>query len=330
MGYSQAWLSHSTEEKALTIAHAPGKVILFGEHAVVYGRPAIAVPVTEVRASAVVTDTPSGQGIIIRATDLSLTHRLGTAIPTGHPAYPLGATVRHTLDWLGVATSLDLTLTVSSTVPLARGLGSGAALATAVVRALAGHLGRELSPQQVSDLVYQTEVIHHGTPSGIDNTVVAFERPVYFVKGQPIEVLQVSRPFWLAIGDTGVASPTRVAVGDVRRGWQSEPERYEALFDRIGTIARQARQAMLGGNVDALGPLMDENQALLEALDVSSPELQQLIVAARRAGAMGAKLCGAGRGGNMIALVTPEKAQEIAVALRQAGAVNVIVTQVKW
>ncbi len=322
------WMLPKPEEDALTTAYAPGKVILFGEHAVVYGRPAIAVPVTEVRACAVVIDAPSGQGILIRATDLDLTHRLGASIPTGHPAYPLDATVRHALERLGVATSLDLTLTVSSTVPMARGLGSGAALATAIVRALAGHLGRELSPQQVSELVYQTEVIHHGTPSGIDNTVVAFERPVYFVKGQAIEILQVGRPFWLAIGDTGIASPTRVAVGDVRRSWQSEPQRYEALFDRIGAIAGQARQVMEGDDVDALGPLMHENQALLEALDVSSPELQQLIAAARKAGALGAKLCGAGRGGNMIALVTPEKAQEVTVALRQAGAVNVIVTQV--
>jgi len=313
---------------ALTTAHAPGKVILFGEHAVVYGRPAIAVPVTEVRASAVVTDAPSGQGIVMRATDLDLTHRLGTATPTEHPAYPLEATVRHTLNWLGIGASLDLILTVSSTVPMARGLGSGAALATAVVRALACHLGRELTPQQVSELVYQTEVIHHGTPSGIDNTVVAFEQPVCFVKGQPIEVLQVGQPFWLAIGDTGIASPTRVAVGDVRRGWQSEPERYEALFDRIGAIARQARRAVVGGEVGALGPLVDENQALLEALDVSSPELQQLIGAARKAGAMGAKLCGAGRGGNMIALVTPDNAEPVAAALRTAGAVQVIVTQV--
>jgi len=312
----------------LTTAYAPGKVILFGEHAVVYGRPAIAVPVSQVRACAVVENASLGKGMTIRATDLELALRLDASTATDHPAYALQATVRNVLGWLQCSSVPDLTLTVSSTVPMARGLGSGAALATAVVRALSRHLGRELTSQQVSELVYQTEVIHHGTPSGIDNTVVAFERPVYFVRGQPIEVLQVRRPFWLAIGDTGIASPTRVAVGDVRRGWQSDPRTYDALFDCIGAIAAAAKQAIASGNLPALGVFMDENQVLLARLGVSSPELDRLLHAARAAGAMGAKLCGAGRGGNMIALVAQDQAKSVATALRRAGAANAIVTQV--
>ena len=320
--------SQREERDALTTAYAPGKVILLGEHAVVYGRPAIAVPVTQVRACAVVKDAPSGQGLVIEAVDLTLQHHVGTAITTGDPAYPLEATVRHTLERFGIETTPDLTLTVSSTVPIARGLGSGAAIATAIVRALAQHLGRTVTPGEVSDLVYRTEIIHHGTPSGIDNTVVAFEQPVYFVKGQPIEILQVGQPFWLVIGDTGIASPTKIAVADVRRGWQEEPERYETLFDRIAAIAVRAREAIGAGEIVVLGTLMDENQELLEAIGVSSPALERLIDAARKAGAMGAKLCGAGRGGNMIALVGPEKAQAVAAAVREAGATNTIVSKV--
>jgi len=313
----------------LTTAHAPAKVILFGEHAVVYGRPAIAVPVSQVRACAVVDDAPKGQGIVIHATDLKLQQQVGAPIITDDPAYPLEATVRHTLERLGIEGIPDLTLTVSSTVPMASGLGSGAAVSTAIVRALAQHFGRRLTSHEVSDLVYQTELIHHGTPSGVDNTVIAFERPVYFVKGKPIEILHVGQPFWLVIGDTGTRSPTRDVVGDVRCAWQAKPDKYEALFDRIGTIAVQAREAIGAGEVRALGKLMHENQELLQAIGVSSPELERLIGAARAAGAMGAKLCGAGRGGNMIALVSPEKAQAIAVALRKSGAVNAIVSEVK-
>ena len=312
----------------MTTAYAPGKVILFGEHAVVYGRPAIAVPVTQVRACAVVESAPSGQGLWIRALDLGIEHRLGGAIAVDHPAYPLEATVRNSLRRLGMEAVPDLTLTVSSTVPMARGLGSGAALAAAVVRALSQHFGCQLTAVEVSELVYQTEVIYHGTPSGIDNTVIAYEQPVYFVKGQLIEVLDVGRPFWLAIGDTGIASPTRIAVGDVRQGWQQDPVRYEALFDGIGAIARRARQALVQGEIDTLGPLMNENQELLEALGVSSPELEALIRAARQAGALGAKLCGAGRGGNMIALVEAARTQAIATALRRAAAEGVIVSKV--
>ncbi len=311
----------------MTTAYAPGKVILFGEHAVVYGRPAIAVPVTQVRACGIVEDRPSSQGLVIHAKDLDLQHRVGTPLPNDHPAYPLEATVRHTLEWLKVEHVPSLTLTVWSTVPMARGLGSGAAVATAIVRALSQHLGCVLTPQQVSDLVYQTEIIHHGTPSGIDNTVIAHEQPVYFVRGQPIEILDVGKPFWLVIGDTGIASPTKVAVGDVRRSWQQDPKKYEALFDRMGTVVVQARQALAQGDITALGTLMDENQQLLEAINVSSSELEQLIQAARQGGAMGAKLCGAGRGGNMIALAAPEATEAVADALRGAGATNTIITE---
>ena len=209
----------------MTSAYASGKAILFGEHAVVYGRPAIAVPVSQVRACAKVEDAPAGQGLILDAADLDVRCRVGTATTPDHPAFALEATVVHTLQKLGVETVPDLTICISSTVPMARGLGSGAAVATAIVRALSQHLGHDLSPLEVSQLVYQTEIIHHGTPSGIDNTVIAFEQPVYFVRDQPIQVLAVKRPFSLLIADTGVASPTKIAVADVRRGWQQQPPR---------------------------------------------------------------------------------------------------------
>lgn len=312
----------------LTTVYAPGKVILFGEHAVVYGRPAIAVPVTQVRACVTVEDGPLDQGVLIHALDLNLHHRLGEPVTAGSSAYPLEATVRNALQRLGMAGLPDLTLTVSSTVPMASGMGSGAAVATAIVRALTQHLGRALAPQEVSELVYQTEVIHHGTPSGIDNTVIAFEQPVFFVRGEPIETLHVGRPFWLVIGDTGSRSPTKEVVGDVRRAWQAEPARYEALFDRIGAVARRARQAIEQGKGRALGKLMDENQELLQAIGVSSPQLEELVHAARAAGAMGAKLCGAGRGGNMIALAARKDAPAVADAVRRAGAVGIIVSEV--
>ena len=312
----------------MTTACAPGKVILFGEHAVVYGRPAIAVPVTQVQARAVVEDAPVGQGIVIHAADLHLQWRVGAASPADDTLQPMEATVRHTLERLSVQASLDIKLTVSSTVPIARGLGSGAAVSAAIVRALAAHFGQTITPQEVSDLVYQSERIYHGTPSGIDNTVVAFEQPIYFVKGHAVQVLSVGRPLWLVIGDTGIASPTRDVVADVRQSWQREPRRYETLFDRIAAVVARAREAVAFGDAALLGHLMDENQELLEAIGVSSPELERLVSAARQAGAMGAKLCGAGRGGNMIALVAPEETARVAAALREAGAVNTIISEV--
>jgi mevalonate kinase len=304
-------------------------VILFGEHAVVYGRPAIAVPVRQVQACATIEEAPPGEGLVIDATDLNVCCQLGTATCPDHPAFPLETTVRHTLQKLGIERVPDITLRVCSTVPMARGLGSGAAVATAIVRALSRHFHYDISPLEVSKLVYQTEIIHHGTPSGIDNTVVAFEQPVYFVRGQPIQVLAVRRPFWLVIADTGVASPTKIAVADVRRSWEQQRRAFEALFDEIAAIAIRAAEAISNGEISVLGPLMNENHGMLARLGVSSPELEQLVHAAREAGASGAKLCGGGRGGNMIAQVSLQQAEPVATALRAAGATDVIVSCVE-
>ena len=310
---------------ALTVAHAPGKAILFGEHAVVYGRPAVAVPVLDVQATAVVEDASPGSGVTIIARDLERTFELFDA-PRDDP---LRVIVSAALSRLRVGMQVDLRITVSSTIPVARGLGSGAAVSTAIVRALAQHMGGWLTSRAVSDLVFETEKIYHGTPSGIDNTVIAFEKPVYFVKDKTVDIFWAGAPFRIVIGDTGITSSTRVAVGDVRAAWERDKERYEEIFDEIGTLAYMGREAIEAGDVEAMGRLMDANQRLLCLLDVSSPELEGLIEAARQGGALGAKLSGAGRGGNMIAVVTPETAGQVSMMLRLAGAKQVIVTEVR-
>jgi len=308
----------------MTVAYAPGKVILFGEHAVVYGQPALAVPVTQVQAQATVETEPEGQDITIVAEDLEQSYTLEQAPPDD----ALRAIVVGTLEHIGVGTKHDLTITVSSTIPIARGLGSGAAISTAIVRALSRHLGHPLSPQAISNLVYETEKIHHGTPSGIDNTVIAFEKPVYFVRDQKTEIFPVKSPFLLTIADSGIASPTRIAVSHVRRAWERGREKYEELFDEIGTIAEMGRQAIERGEIETVGRLMNENHRLLQLMGVSSPELKGLVEAAREGGALGAKLSGAGRGGNIIALVTQETRSRVDMMLRLAGAKNVIITEV--
>jgi mevalonate kinase len=304
----------------MAVGYASGKAILFGEHAVVYGQPAIAVPITQVQARAEVKDAGRGQGITIMARDLGRTYKLSEAPPDD----ALRTIVVSTLERVRVAQEKDLTITVSSTIPVARGLGSGAAVSTAIVRALLEHFDKWLDSRAISDLVFETEKIHHGNPSGIDNTVIAFEKPVYFVKEGPMEIFWVQRPFLLVIADTGVQSPTKVAVEDVRRAWEKEPIRYEGLFEDIGTIAEMGRQAIEQGDMETMGRLMTENQRLLRLLKVSSPELEGLIGAAQ----LGAKLSGAGRGGNMIALVTQEACGQVSMMLRLAGAKDVIVTEV--
>ena len=328
-----------TDQLQPTLATAPGKVILFGEHAVVYGRPAIAVPVTDVRAEVTITIGEPGSGVWILASDLPAPdgdpgghrYRLRDA-PTDDPIrasieLALGAFPPSGRAWTA-GHQPDLLITITSTVPIARGLGSGAAVATAVVRAVAHYLGHDPQPHEVSPLVYEVEKLHHGTPSGIDNTVVAYEQPVYFVRGEGMTRLSVGKPLNLIIADTGVLSSTREVVGDVRRRWEAETGRYEGLFDDIGAIALLARSAIERGDPSAVGRLMDENHELLTALGVSSPELDKLVEAARAGGALGAKLSGAGWGGNMLALVETRCVRMVTSALEEADAASTIFSRI--
>jgi mevalonate kinase len=308
-------------------ATAPGKIILFGEHAVVYGRPAIAAPVFQVRARAVVTAQPRGQPgqVKVEAPDI----RLECALEDLPRQHPLSAAIWGTASSLGISVLPACTIRVTSTIPLAAGLGSGAAVSVALIRAMGAFCGHPLEDEKVCSLAFEVEKLHHGTPSGIDNTVITYAKPVFFIRGQPIETLHVTQPFTVVIGDTGIASPTAIAVGDLRQAWTADPSRYEPLFDAAGEIARQARRLIEAGDPQKLGPLMEQNHALLQEMGVSSPELDRLVAAARQSGALGAKLSGAGRGGNMIALADSNQAPALAAALESAGAVRTIVTTIQ-
>ncbi len=326
-------------------ASASGKIILFGEHAVVYGRPAIAVPVSHVRAQASVHATHDDE-VTIDAPDIARAFALRDAPDDD----PLATIIRLTCAQFQVAPR-GFRVQVRSTIPVARGLGSGAAVSVAVARALADFFAREVSREEISALAYEVERLHHGTPSGIDNTVIAFEQPVYFVRGRTvsptrteqtgmetakgenvresrIESFHVARPFTMIIADTGVPALTKVAVGDVRRAWEQNRDEYETMFNHIGTLAHNARVMIEQGANEELGGLMTVNQTWLTLLGVSSPEIQTLVDAAMNAGARGAKLSGGGRGGNVIALVDEVTQDNVMRAMRSAGARDVMVTRV--
>ena len=307
-------------------ASAPGKIILFGEHAVVYGQPAIAVPVKQVRTKATVTPNIRGTSGEMRI--LAPNIGLDSSLDDVSPGNPIGEVVNKVAATLEIDHIPSCTLKITSTIPVASGLGSGAAVSVAVIRALAGFLGKPLPNEKVSALAYEIEKIHHGTPSGIDNTVVTYAQPVFFIKGQPVEVFSVTKPFSLVIGDTGIPAPTKKSVGDVQMAWRSNPTRYERLFAACGSIAKTGRQAIESGHPEWLGPLMNENHELLQQMDVSSPELDHLVNIAKEAGASGAKLSGGGRGGNMIAFVEIEQAEIVVNALQTAGAKHTILTEV--
>jgi mevalonate kinase len=302
-------------------ASAPGKLILCGEHAVVYGRPAIALPIGALRAYATAQPGPPGQGLRFSASDLGRSWWLGDA-----PDDPLSQVALTALRYLGRPIP-DLHIQISSNIPIASGMGSGAAIATAIVRVLAGLAQRELADAEVSGLVYESEKRYHGTPSGIDNTVVAHELPIWFQRRETaplIEPVAIAAALTLLIADTGVRSPTRLPVGAVRERWQAEPQRYQGLFDAVGACVARARDALAAGELAQVGRLASENHALLCSMGVSSPELDRLVDAACAAGALGAKMSGAGWGGVMLALVDQRTVDRVSAALHEAGATRVL------
>lgn len=306
----------------MTVRSAPAKAILLGEHSVVYGRPALAVPLNDLRVE-VRVETADARGIHIRS------QQTGDELwfQGGETKEPLLEIVRLTLSELECAAP-NLELTIDSSIPIASGLGSGAAVSVALVRALADHLGKPLPVERQSALAYRIEEIHHGTPSGIDNTVIAFGTPIRYVRGEPIRRLRLGSGLHLAIGDSGIVSPTAEAVSGVRRRWQADRGAYERRFNAIGGIVEAAESALeLGDNVE-LGRLLTENQGYLRELGVSHPALERLIEAALEAGSLGAKLSGGGMGGVMLALTNAGNQEAVREALLAAGAARVMLTEV--
>jgi mevalonate kinase len=306
-------------------ASAPAKIILFGEHAVVYHQPAIAIPLSDVRAYATVEF--DGQARLI-AEDL------GQTIPINLNADDVEQALLYTLR-LTLAqiehTFVPMTIRLRSEIPLASGLGSGAAVATALARAVSQALGHPLADDALNQLVYQTEKLHHGTPSGVDNTVIVYERPMLFLRGEGdtalnFQPLNVSGNYHLLVANSGQGALTKIAVGDVRQLYLNQPDSTRPVIEAIGALTLKAQSALLDGDIVAVGRLMDENHALLQKLTVSSTTLDRLTMAARQAGALGAKLSGGGRGGNMIALVKSDRAEAVQTALLNAGAVSVLQT----
>ena len=308
----------------MTTAIAPGKIILIGEHAVVYGRPAIAAPVWGLQATATILDAPPGTGCLISAPDVDLHFSLAEV----GDEQPLALVLRLALRRIGMTHIPDWQVELHSELPIAGGLGSGAALSAALVRAIFAHTRQTIDVNTVSELVFESERFYHGTPSGIDNSVIAHGMPIWFVKGKTPVAFLPRASLHFVIADSGVRSPTKETVGDVRKGWQQSPAQYESWFDAIAQIAHQARQSIEQGQGDELGALFTQNHALLQQIGVSSPLLDRLVQAALDVGAEGAKLSGGGRGGNVIALIKPKQRQAVEQAFLQAGAKRVLSTKI--
>jgi mevalonate kinase len=305
-------------------ASAPAKIILFGEHFVVYGEPAIVLAIDK-RAYAK-AETRQDKRISIRSSSLNLSGYYenenfkvdhGDTREAKLKFEPIKWAVEKVLEKHGERVGLDIE--INSTVPVAAGLGSSAAVVAAVTAAVSALLNAKISKEDIFRITYEAERIVHGTPSGIDPAIATFGGTLLFQMDTGFKPLDAKVDIPLVIGDTGVARSTRVQVAKVRELREKYPQIIEPIMLSAREIVLRALEALSDGDLETVGELMNINHALLCSVGVSDESLEWLINAARKAGALGAKLTGAGGGGCMIALAKNEKLEQIMAAIQRVG-----------
>jgi mevalonate kinase len=316
----------------LSEGRAPAKTILLGEHSVVYGQPAIAVPIRDYEACATVVEHDGPMRLVAHFPSEEDRAPIQFDLLDAPDESHLATAARAALSHAGRTDHTPWLLELTSTIPTGRGLGSSAAVSVAIVRAIGMAAQEEWDDETVSELALQAERRAHGRPSGIDNMVVALARPIVFEAGHG-ESFDVGRDLRLVVADSGSRSSTSEMVAGVRDRREARPTTYADWFSQIGDGVDQALTALSRGNASRLGRLMGQNHLILQAMRVSTPQLDGLVAAACGAGALGAKLCGSGGGGAIIALVDPdgpEGAEEaLSRALRDAGAGQVFATTIE-
>jgi len=293
-----------------------GKTILYGEHFVVYGVPSIACAL-KLKTTASVESCNST--VIEDKT-------LGETIRYGEDRF-LTRIIDTILKEMGL-TGESFKLTLQTQIPLESGMGSSAALAVAATRALNGYYQLGYPDEKINKIAYECEKVSHGNPSGIDNTVSTYGGVIWYERKNPpvIEQIKLSEPIRIVVGDTQITHDTKEVVSGVADRRENHPDKYQKIFSEARELALKGRKALREYNLEKIGELMDYNHQLLQEIQVSCKELDELCKIARDSGALGAKLTGAGKGGCMIALTPGKKLQEEVSDAIQAEGYPVIET----
>jgi mevalonate kinase len=289
---------------------AAGKIILLGEHAVVYGRPALAAGL--------------GVGLVAEVGPADGPAR----IESDRPELAGDARPQRLVEEAAALVGLvprGFVVRVRSALPPGAGLGSSAALCVAVLRALAVVAGRQLPPDEELALGRRLEAIFHGYPSGVDPAAAALGTCFRFVRGEPATItpLVPACPLSLVVVLGDRPRSTGSAVGGLRARWEMDRERHERLFDAVAATVDAGERALRAGDLGGLGAALDRNHELLCALGVSAPEVDAMVLRARAVGARGAKLTGGGAGGAVLALA--DDPERTAAALAAGGGRTMIV-----
>ena len=288
----------------------------------VYRQPAIAIPVLSLNTTTKVFARPTAaQGeVFIRAEAIN---KIGL-LTSFSPEDPIFQILHLIFNYFNIDHLPACEIQITSTLPIASGMGSSASLSISLIKAVSEFIGHSLTVDEINQLAFEAEKIHHGNPSGIDNTVIAYQLPVYYTKGNAPEFLTVKEPIQFVMANTGISASTAAAVQGVHDRWQNHTQRYEDLFSEIGKITREIRECLATADIEKIGKLISRNHSLLCEMEVSCLQLDNLVNAANASGALGAKLSGGGLGGNMLALVTPDTIDGVTNGLIEAGAVNTV------
>ena len=294
-------------------AKAAGKVILLGEHAVVYGKHAVALPISDAVSAGVTREQPQS---VLTIPQWGVRQELDFDAADSSGLNAAVALIARALD---VDTG-GVNIHVNSQLPRAMGLGSSAAIAVSIIRAFVEEFELDINDERVNAIAFQCEKLAHGTPSGVDNTIATFDRPMLFRRAESLEVspMELGETPPIVIACSHSTGLTVEQVAGVRARYDENTQRYDAVFAEIDDISRDGAKALAAADYDQLGSLMNICHGLLNAIEVSTPELENMVAIARAAGARGAKLTGAGGGGSIIAMC-PGTQDAVAAAMAAAG-----------
>lgn len=299
------------KKQGIGTSHA--KIILMGEHSVVYGQPAIALPLPNVKLT--VTLTPTDRGQTVKSRYFTGDWHILPSIMRGVQQL-LTTLINH---FAGQDDHWQLT--IDSELPAERGMGSSAATAVAIVRAFFDYYDAPLTRHDLLQLADVEEEITHRSPSGLDAATVSSKTPLYYIKGHEGVAIPMNVRATMVIADTGIKGATKEAIMAVQSLLTTEPESAKAHIRHLGQLVQASRQYLANGEIVKLGTTLNAAQQDLKALQVSDQALDHLIAVANRHGALGAKLTGGGRGGCMFAIMrTALGARKLASVLRENGA----------
>lgn len=300
------------KQQGIGTSHA--KIILMGEHSVVYGQPAIALPLPSVKLTATIEQRPTHEQLIASRYYNGPLSQLPAAI---RGIKKLIEALRQRF----AGEQDGWRLTIASELPAERGMGSSAATAIAIVRAFFDYYEKPLDRSTLLKLADIEEEVTHRSPSGLDAATSSSAQPLYYVKGQAGQALEMNLTATMVIADTGIKGATKEAITDVQALIQSDPATANRHIEHLGSLVRDVRGFLQNNEVGKLGLALDAAQDDLAALGVSNDQLDHLIAVARANGARGAKLTGGGRGGCMFAIMeTALGARRLASILKEHGA----------